>query len=68
MTVTLKQKEGECWQCCCIRHGAQHTNGPCSCTPEFREQRRREHDFLRKLAEESQLLGLYDIGGEGGGA
>lgn len=34
------ETSGECWQCNCARRGVQHTNGPCRCSPEWKEFRR----------------------------
>lgn len=31
------ETSGECWQCNCARRGAQHTNGPCRCSPEWKK-------------------------------
>lgn len=49
----------ECLQCHEARHGRQHTNGPCRCTPRWKELDRRETELLRANGE-AWALRLFD--------
>lgn len=33
-------EQHQCYQCYCIRRGLPHTNGPCKCSPEWKQMRR----------------------------